>query len=307
MAREGYAAVLVSIAFLSGPDSHSIIKNTLGHDGQDVTARLVKKSGLVAGLLVGGGVVLVIASGVLAYPYVHSRLMRPPLATVVATSARSPNAAVSVPSETRATQVLTRVTFQTPESSPTSSPVMVSGLVPTVTPTPNESGPQRSKVARPTRVVIPTLGVDGPVVPVSLDEMEVEGQVQAAWGVPDEYAAGWHETSAALGEPDNMVLNGHNTDNGEIFRDLYTLGPGDEIIVYSERVSRTYAVSQTLILPEAGQALEVRLANARYVLPADDERLTLVTCHPYGSLRNRLIVVARPSQSDAASEPPEDE
>ncbi len=93
-----------------------------------------------------------------------------------------------------------------------------------------------------------------------------------------------------------MVLNGHNTTNGEIFRDLYTLKPGDEIIVFSEEISRTYAVSETLILPEAGQPLQVRLANASYVMPTGDERLTLVTCHPYGSLRNRLIVIATPPE-----------
>ena len=59
----------------------------------------------------------------------------------------------------------------------------------------------------------------------------------------------------------------------------------------------TYAVSEILLLPEAGQPLEVRLDNARYILPTADERLTLVTCHPYGSLRYRLIVIAFPMQA----------
>jgi sortase A len=122
------------------------------------------------------------------------------------------------------------------------------------------------------------------------------------WEVPNEYAAGWHETSARLGEPGNTVLNGHNTTNGEVFRDLYRLEAGDKIIVYGQEVSRrTYVVSVTLILPEAGQPREVRLENARYVMPTDDERLTLVTCHPYGSLRSRLIVVARPAEPDKPS------
>jgi len=72
------------------------------------------------------------------------------------------------------------------------------------------------------------------------------------------YAAGWHETSAPLGMPGNIVLNGHNTTHGEVFRDLYTLEAGDTIIVYSGDVPYTYAVSEILILPEAGQPLEVR-------------------------------------------------
>jgi len=108
------------------------------------------------------------------------------------------------------------------------------------------------------------------------------------------YAAGWHETSAPLGVPGNTVLNGHNTTNGEVFRDLYTLEIEDTITVYADDASYTYAVTETLLLPEAGQPLDVRRQNARYVMPTGDERLTLVTCHPYGSLRYRLIVIARP-------------
>jgi len=110
------------------------------------------------------------------------------------------------------------------------------------------------------------------------------------------YAAGWHETSAPLGVPGNTVLNGHNTTHGEIFRDLYTLEVGDAIIVYSGDTLYAYAVTEILILPEGGQPLEVRIENARYILPTDDERLTLVTCHPYGSLRYRLIVIAHPTE-----------
>jgi sortase A len=106
------------------------------------------------------------------------------------------------------------------------------------------------------------------------------------------YAAGWHETSAPLGVPGNTVLNGHNTTNGEVFRDLYTLEAGDTITSYSGDTPYAYSVTAVLILPEAGQPLEVRAENARYILPSDDERLTLVTCHPYGSLRYRLIVIA---------------
>ena len=124
------------------------------------------------------------------------------------------------------------------------------------------------------------------------------GQTQAAWAVPAMYAAGWHETSAPLGVPGNTVLNGHNTTNGEVFRDLYTLEAGDTITSYSGDTPYTYAVTSVLILPEAGQPLEVRVENARYILPTDDERLTLVTCHPYGSLRYRLIVIAHPQAQE---------
>jgi sortase A len=148
----------------------------------------------------------------------------------------------------------------------------------------------------PARIAIPAIGVDAPVVSVSWKMSEVDGQTHAAWEVPDMDAAGWHETSAPLGVPGNTVLNGHNTTNGEVFRDLYLLAGGETITVYADNdIAFTYTVSETLILPEAGQPLEVRLENAHYILPTEDERLTLVTCHPYGSLRYRLIVIALPS------------
>jgi len=95
--------------------------------------------------------------------------------------------------------------------------------------------------------------------------------------------------------PGNTVLNGHNTTNGEVFRDLYTLEARDTIIAYSGDTPYTYIVTEVLILPEADQPLEVRLENAHYILPTGDERLSLVTCHPYGSLRYRLIVIAKPN------------
>jgi len=136
--------------------------------------------------------------------------------------------------------------------------------------------------------------VDAPIVPVSWYTTEIAGQVQATWEVPDQYAAGWHETSAPLGQMGNTVLNGHNTTYGEVFRDLYKLEAGDPIIVYAGDVPYTYTVSEVLILPEAGQPLEVRRQNARYIQPTGDERLTLVTCHPYGSLRYRLVLIAHP-------------
>ncbi|MEA3396294.1 MAG: sortase [Chloroflexota bacterium] len=147
----------------------------------------------------------------------------------------------------------------------------------------------------PRHIRIPSLHLDAPVVPVQWESTEAVEGAQSVWQVPDWKAVGWHEGSALLGLPGNTVLNGHNTTRGEIFRNLYKLEEGDLILVEGED-QRTYAyeVQHLYILEEAGQPLEVRLANARYVQLTTDERLTLVTCHPYGSLRYRLIVIGRP-------------
>jgi LPXTG-site transpeptidase (sortase) family protein len=151
--------------------------------------------------------------------------------------------------------------------------------------------------APPTRLVIPSISVDAPVVPVPRERVEVSGTPLEMPGVPTDGAAGWDEASASLEAAGNTVIIGHNTGNGEVFRDLYSLEEGEEIVLYSGETRYPFTVSQVLILREAGQSLATRRRNARHIEPTDDDRLTLVTCHPYGSLRYRLIVVARPGIS----------
>ena len=133
-------------------------------------------------------------------------------------------------------------------------------------------------------------------MPIGLKMVTVNSVQARMWNVPEYRAAGWHETSAYLGLPGNTVLNGHNTSAGEVFRDLYKVPVGALVMVSSEDGEEfAYRVKEKYILPEAGQPLEVRLQNARYVQETPDERLTLVTCHPYGSLANRLIIIAVPA------------
>jgi LPXTG-site transpeptidase (sortase) family protein len=222
-----------------------------------------------------GGLLLLLFGGFLLYPYAGSRLAAP-LPTSTGVSYALPPTVTSVP------------ITHTPTLTSTLTSVLTFTLRPSLTPTPTPLP------VIPERIVIPIIGLDAPVVPVSWTMVKVDGQEQPVWDLPDTRAAGWHETSASLGVPGNTVLNGHNTNNGEVFRNLYKLKSGDEIVLHAGRVAYTYAITETLILPEAGQPLEVRIENARYIQPTEDERLTLVTCHPYGSLRNRLIVIAHP-------------
>lgn len=148
----------------------------------------------------------------------------------------------------------------------------------------------------PVRIRIPDINLEAPVIPIGWRNVEVGGQVQPMWDVPTQRVAGWHETSAKVGAGGNTVLNGHNTSNGEVFRYLYKLDVGATILLEAEDgATYTYTVTEKLILPEIGQPLEVRIQNAQYILPTADERLTLVTCHPYGSLANRLLIIAHPA------------
>ena len=162
-----------------------------------------------------------------------------------------------------------------------------------------KDAPRGSLDHQPRRIVIPNIEVDAPVVDVSLTAVENEGQTYYQWQVPTAYEAGWHNTSAPLGQPGNTVLNGHHNIHGEVFGALVDLETGDEIIVYDKVGPHHYTVADVQILPERDQPLEVRKENATWIQPTDDERLTLVTCWPHTDNTHRLIVVAYPAESSS--------
>ena len=148
--------------------------------------------------------------------------------------------------------------------------------------------------AKPSRLVIPSLGIDADIQPVSLERVGKGRNEHAQWSVPASYAAGWHDQSAPLGQPGNTVLNGHNNIGGAIFRDLAHLKQGQKIVLYDQERAYTYEVVQQEYLREAGQPLKNRVMNARWILPTTDERVTLVTCWPNTSNSHRLVVIAVP-------------
>jgi LPXTG-site transpeptidase (sortase) family protein len=161
--------------------------------------------------------------------------------------------------------------------------------------------PRGSLDNQPRRIVIPSIEVDAPVTTVSLAAVQNDGQTYYQWQVPEAYEVGWHNTSAPLGQPGNTVLNGHHNIHGEVFGKLVDLEAGAEIIVYDKTEPHRYTVADVQILPERGQPLAVRLENAAWIQPTDDERLTLVTCWPHTDNTHRLIVVAYPAEPEPGS------
>jgi sortase A len=114
------------------------------------------------------------------------------------------------------------------------------------------------------------------------------------WDVPARRAAGWLKTSAPAGQKGNTVLDGHHNIEGEVFKRLVDLKPKDVIELHSGINVYLYGVTEKHILPDRDQPMQVRIANARWIGPTDDERLTLVTCWPYTNNTHRVIIVARP-------------
>ncbi len=148
----------------------------------------------------------------------------------------------------------------------------------------------------PVRLVIPVIELDAPVLTSEAQILEISGKPFQVWHAPDEYAAGWHVSSAPLGVPGNTVLNGHHNIYGEVFKRLVELEQGDEIIVESSDSSFSYRITNKMILPEKYAPLDERVRNSQWILPSEDERLTIVTCWPYESNTHRLILVAAPNR-----------
>jgi LPXTG-site transpeptidase (sortase) family protein len=151
-----------------------------------------------------------------------------------------------------------------------------------------------SMPAVPERLVINSINLNAPVVPALARYISLQGRNMRLWDVPAGYLVGWHPDSVGLGQAGNLVLNGHHNIHGQVFARLIDVDIGDEIHVYGGDRSARYRVTEKFLLPEMDQPLDVRLANARFIRPTADSRLTLVTCWPYETNTHRLIVIATP-------------
>jgi sortase A len=189
-----------------------------------------------------------------------------------------------------------RPTIQKPSVTPL--PPTPKLVKPTAIPTqaPATNSPTPVQYFAPTRIVIPAINLDAPVIAVGWTVTSENGQQVSEWDVPTERAAGWLNTSAPAGAQGNTVLVGHQNIDGRVFENLEYLKPGDEIQLQADAETHKYVVAARTIVPEKGQPLEVRRENARWIGRSNDERLTLVTCWPRNDNTHRLILVALPAQ-----------
>lgn len=158
-----------------------------------------------------------------------------------------------------------------------------------------EASQRRVGEGEPSRIVIPNINLDVNITQVGLQQVWQNEEVYYQWQVPQSRQAGWHNNSARLGDSGNTVLNGHHNVHGEVFRDLVNLNEGNRIVLYDGQGEQfVYRVTMTEILAERDQPIDVRLQNAQWIEPTDDERLTLVTCWPYTDNSHRVVVVAEP-------------
>jgi sortase A len=260
-------------------------------------------------LLTWGGLLLIAIGGITALPALRDNLFPPDAHSKEFVVTLTPVALAAEPSatvifnppvfSTKAPVALQTQATATPGASPTAeatatgTPTPWPTPSPTMTPTPTPTPDPASLV--PTRLLIPAIGLDAPVVEIGWDTQDVNGAQVSVWNVPEYFAAGWHKTSAPPGQVGNTVLNGHHNIHGEVFRDLINLEAGDQIFLYVGETVYTYSVTELHLLEEKGRPVEERMQNAQWVAETNEERLTLVTCWPYTNNTHRLIIVALPT------------
>jgi sortase A len=123
----------------------------------------------------------------------------------------------------------------------------------------------------PTRILIPKLSIDWPIV-------EGDSWEELKSGV------GHHVGSANPGERGNLVLSGHDDVFGEVFKDLGQLDNGDLVQIFAGGHAFRYEVrAKRVVSPSELSVLD----------PTREPVVTLITCTPYRVDSMRLVVIAQ--------------
>ncbi|MFP3896047.1 MAG: sortase [Anaerolineales bacterium] len=194
-------------------------------------------------------------------------------------AAATPQSTIGVVAVIETPTVVTPGTTPSPRDTGTPTRTETAGVKREASPSPSREPsltPPREKptalpgAAPPERLVIPSIGVDAPIV---------QGQTEEAL----RKGVGHLPGSANPGARGNMVLSAHNDIHGEIFRDLETLKTGADVYVHTDARILHYVVqSMQIVLPTKVEVIE----------PTDDARLTMITCHPYLIDTHRVVAVA---------------
>ncbi|NJO00237.1 MAG: sortase [Anaerolineales bacterium] len=121
----------------------------------------------------------------------------------------------------------------------------------------------------PTRIVIPKIQVDAPII----NGVTWEDLKKGVGHLPG---------SANPGERGNLYLAAHNDIFGEIFRYLEKLEVGDEYFIHAGEQKFRYVVKEKRI---------INPTDVEVMLPTTEPVATLQTCYPYLVDTHRLVVI----------------
>jgi LPXTG-site transpeptidase (sortase) family protein len=135
------------------------------------------------------------------------------------------------------------------------------------------ANPEPTAPILPGRIVIPALDKDEPL----LEGIDI--------GIVDQAPGHWPGTSGP-GGLGNMTIFGHRVSHSAPFLNLDLLSLGDSIFIVAEGVTYRYdVIGANIVLPNDLDVLNPQDPNGR--------TLTLIACHPPGSITYRYVVRAR--------------
>ncbi len=166
--------------------------------------------------------------------------------------------------------------------------------LPTLTPTPLPTAKPPS--LPPIRLSIPRIDLNISIQEISpVEEVTANGETKLTWGPIPASAVGRYDSSGKPGEGRNIVLLGHNKTLGEVFRYLDRLKPGDEVILYTEQQEFHYQVQKKYLIPYLGVEEEGDRKLQLFAAPQSQEMITMISCWPYATNANRIVVIAVPA------------
>ncbi len=137
----------------------------------------------------------------------------------------------------------------------------------------------KTKNSPTNRLIIPKIGVNAPIVEAKSARV---GLNRGAWHLPN--------TSDPT-QGGNMVITGHRfkylPPNNTTFYLLDKLAVGDKISVIWRQKPYYYEVEKIKIVAANDQSI---------IQPTTEPTLTLFTCQPLYSQKQRLVIIARPSE-----------
>ena len=133
------------------------------------------------------------------------------------------------------------------------------------------------------RIVIPSIGVNEPIIESNTINSINNG---GTWRRPN---------TAKPTDSDNTVIVGHRYFGNDIstFYHLDKLKVGQLLAVYWEGEEILYEVTETKIVDPS--AVEIESSTS-------EQQLTLYTCTPIWTARDRLVVIAKPINSETTNE-----
>jgi sortase A len=152
---------------------------------------------------------------------------------------------------------------------------------------PSTTGATTTTTAPPTTApkVIPIVQEGGAVARIRIPKIGVDYIVVQGTARNDLAKGPGHYPATPLpGQIGNAAIAGHRTTHSKPFYNLNELVPGDDIIVQMPYGTFTYRMYEQLIVPPT---------DVSVVAPTKDAQLTLTTCNPRFSARQRLVVHAR--------------